>query len=71
MREIVIETKELCRREKELEAQIIRNLIEISKSKLHLEMGYSNLFNFCVEELGLSHGSAQRKIEVVRLIVFV
>ena len=68
MRAIVLETKELCRKEKELEAQIIRNLIEIFNQKIYLEMGYSGLHNFCVGELGLSHTSAQRKVEVVRMI---
>ena len=41
-------------------------LQETEHRNLHLELGYSSLFEFCVKDLGLSAGSAQRRICAMR-----
>jgi hypothetical protein len=64
---LVNETKDLCKKENDINAQIIRNLIEINNKKIHLELGYGSLFEFCIDELGLSPASTQRKMDAVRL----
>lgn len=35
---------------------------------LHAELGYGSLWEFCTQELGLSEGSAQRRIQAMRLL---
>jgi hypothetical protein len=64
---LVAETKDLCKKETEINAQIIRNLTLIYERRIHLEMGYGSLFEFCTEELNLSPASAHRKIAAVKL----
>ncbi len=64
---LIENTKDLVKRENEINAQIIRNLILIHEGKLHLEMGFGSLFDFCVIELGMSKASAQRRIDAVKL----
>ena len=48
-------------------ARLIAHLAEVSRRGLHLGLGYSSLFEFCVEHLGLSEGSAALRIQVGRV----
>ncbi len=68
---IVAETKILVKKENELSAQILRNLQMIYYQKIHLEMGYSGIYVFCVEELGMSEGTAQRRCDALKISEFV
>lgn len=71
MRSIVLKTKSLCQKEKELTAEIIRCLQRIYDEKIYLDMGYGSLFSFCVEELGQSPSAAQRKCDAVGVSQYV
>ncbi len=57
---------DLVRVEKRNVAETIAHLSEISKRRLHIELGFSSLFEYCVKRLGLSEGSTWRRIQVAR-----
>ena len=47
---------------------ILHHLKEVEARKLHLEMGYPNLYAFCTKELGYSEASSHRRISAMRLM---
>ena len=57
----------LVARENRHVASLIAHLSEISRRKIHLELGYENLFDYCVSHLGLSEGSAYLRIQVANV----
>jgi hypothetical protein len=50
-----------------LSAQLLAHLVEIEERKLHLELGFSSLFAYCVEALRMSEGAAGRRVTAARL----
>jgi len=42
--------------------------VPLHKRKLHLELGFSTLFDYCRRELGYSEGSAWRRINAARCL---
>jgi hypothetical protein len=48
-------------------AELVAHLAEVEARRLHLEMAYSSLFDYCVRRLGLSEDEACRRIDVARL----
>ncbi len=61
---LVQEVERLASLEKRQGARLIAHLSEISRRKLHLELGYRSLFDYCVRRLGLSEGCAALRIHV-------
>src|SRR6478735_526498 len=57
----------LARQSNELTAQLLAHLVELEERMLHLELGYSSLFSFCVEALGMSEGAAGRRVAAARV----
>jgi 5-methylcytosine-specific restriction endonuclease McrA len=57
----------LVARENRHVASLIAHLSEISRRKIHLELGYQNLFDYCVAHLRLSEGSAYLRIQVANV----
>lgn len=57
----------IVRVEKRNVAETIAHLFEISKRRLHIELGFSSLFEYCVKRLGLSEGSTWRRIQVAKI----
>lgn len=53
--------------ERRLTVEIIELLEEIDRRKLHLEMGYGSLMDYCVKELRYSESAAYRRISAMRL----
>jgi hypothetical protein len=53
--------------ERELVAQLGAYLAEVESRRLHLEAGYSSMFDFCVRHLRMSEGEAYRRIVAARL----
>ena len=53
-------------RERQLTAEVLAYLAEIDRRRLYLSEGYSSLFVWCVEVLGLSEQSAFKRIRVAR-----
>ena len=58
----------LVKRETDLTLEVIQYLREVDARDLHLEMSYSNLFEFATKFLGYSDGAAFRRINAMRLI---
>jgi len=50
-----------------LTAQVLAHLVELEERLLHLELGYSSLFAYCVEALGMSEGTAGRRVTAARM----
>jgi len=48
-------------------AWFLVGLAEVDRRSLYAPMGYSSLFEFCVQELGLSRNSALKRIQAARL----
>lgn len=61
-------TKQKVGQEKLLTLEILHHLREIERRQLFLRMGFSSLFDYCVEELGYSESGAFRRISAMRLI---
>ena len=49
------------------EARIVAHLAEVDTRKLHLSMGSSSLFDYCLKRLGLSNNEAFHRITAARL----
>jgi hypothetical protein len=60
--------KKLSSEERKITTEVLHHLREIENRKLHLEMAFSSLFEYCVRELKYSESQAQRRISAMRLI---
>ncbi len=49
-------------------AKMIEMLIIVEERRLHLELAYASMFDFCRRKLGLSEGSATRRLTAARLV---
>ncbi|MEQ8570997.1 MAG: hypothetical protein RMA76_39060 [Deltaproteobacteria bacterium] len=58
--------REALRAELNSGVQALRFMAEIERRKLYVERGFSSLFRFCVEGLGLTEDQACRRVAVVR-----
>ena len=58
----------LVKRETEITLEVIKYLLEVEERELHLEMSYSNLFDFATKFLKYSEGAASRRINAMRLL---
>src|SRR6187399_2895079 len=65
--ELLAGLSELARRSNELSAQLLAHLVELEVRMLHLELGFSSLFAYCVEALGMSEGTAGRRVTAARV----
>src|SRR3954467_10904399 len=65
--ELVGHTQGLVREERRITIELIAHLREIERRMLFAELGYGSLYDFTVRHLGLSEGSAQRRIAAMRL----
>ena len=50
-----------------LTAQLLAHLVELEERKLHCELGFPSLFAYCVEALGMSEGTAGRRVTAARV----
>ena len=53
--------------EKQAQLALIECLREVSRRNMHLQMGYSSLWEFATKFLKLSEGAAQRRLSAMRL----
>jgi hypothetical protein len=60
--------KDLVRSERKITNEILFYLREVEARKIHLELGFSSLYELCVGELGYSSSSAMRRISAMRLL---
>ena len=66
--DLLAETRRATQHEREATLQVLLHLHEVERRRLYLERGYPSLFEFCVRELGYCAGSAQIRIESMRLL---
>jgi HNH endonuclease len=57
----------LVKRGNELTAELLAHLAEMDRRRLHLDLGYSSLFAYCIEKLRLSEPAAGRRIAAARV----
>src|SRR6187402_919702 len=57
----------LVRQSNQLLAQLLAHLVELDERKLHLELGFSSLFAYCVQGLAMSEGTAGRRVTAARV----
>ena len=65
--ELLAGLSELVRQSNVLTAQLLAHLVELEERMLHLELGYSSLFAYCVEALAMSEGTAGRRVAAARV----
>ena len=65
--ELIIAAKLAASDERKATCALIEHLLEIDDRLLYLELGFGSLFEFAVKELGLSEGSAHRRISAMKL----
>ena len=67
-RDLILQTESLTRDERACTIQILHHLNEIERRKLHLDLGYGSLFDYCVRKLKYSASAAGRRIAAARCI---
>lgn len=67
-KELLSHAKKLAATERRATAELVESLAEIDRRKLYLEEGFASLWDFATKFLGLSEGSAQRRIQAARLL---
>jgi hypothetical protein len=65
--ELLAGLSDLVRRSNELTGDVLAHLVELEERKLHLELGFSSTFAYCVEALGMSEGAAGRRVTGARV----
>ena len=65
--QLLLQTKNLVQKERQINLQVLQHLQEIEKRKLYLKRGFSSLFEYAVKELGYSESSAYRRIKAMKL----
>jgi hypothetical protein len=66
--ELIAKTQSLVTEERRITLELIDALREIERRMIFAELGYGSLYEFATRHLGLSEGSAQRRIQAMRLI---
>ena len=58
----------LTRRERSVTLAVLLHLHEIERRRLHLQLGYSSMFDYCTSGLGYSASAASRRIRTARCV---
>ena len=66
--DLLISVRRAAAHEREATLQVLLHLHEVERRRLYLERGYASLFEFSIQELGYCAGSAQIRIESMRLL---
>ncbi len=66
--QLLSRTKGLAAEERRVTVLLISHLEEIQNRRLFAEIGFSSMWEFCTKYLHLSEGSAQRRIQAMRLV---
>jgi hypothetical protein len=64
--ELLFTLDELRRREREVLPDLLACLSEVERRGLHLDLSYSNLFEYCVSRLRYSEGGAAKRVRAAR-----
>ena len=64
--QLIEEVKRCARGERDATALLVAHLAEMDARQLHLGLGFSSLFAYCLEVLRLSESATCKRIEVAR-----
>lgn len=67
-RDLINETERMAQSEHAFTIKLLFHLNEIGRRKLHLDLGYQSLFDYCVRKLNYSSSGAGRRIAAARCI---
>ena len=67
-REVLSGLETLYGSERRMRVQVIAHLVEVESRRIHLDMAYSSMHDFCQRHLGMSEGEAHRRIVAARLV---
>ena len=67
-RELHSQLTRLVRRERSICLEVLDHLNEIEHRKLHLELGFRSMFDYCTRGLGYSESAAGRRVQVARCV---
>src|SRR5580704_3964966 len=65
--ELLAGLSQLVQRGNELTGDLLAHLAELEARRLHLQLGFSSVFAYCVVALRLSEGSAGRRVAAARV----
>lgn len=65
---LVTKLRTLIQEEREISLKILELINEVERRRLHLELGFSSLFDWLTRELGYSAAAAMRRIDSARLL---
>ena len=65
--ELVAGLSDLVGRSNELTGDVLAHLVELEERMIHLELGFSSAFAYCVQGLGMSEGAAGRRLTAARV----
>ena len=68
---LLVKLSDPIKRERVLLVEILDYLKKVYDRRLHVEMGYENLYKFMIRELGYSSSQAQRWWEALKLVEWV
>ena len=66
--ELLIRTSKLAQDERHITIDVLLHLQEIERRGIHLDRGFSSLYEYCLRELKYSEGSAYRRVQAMRLL---
>src|SRR5687768_8314971 len=66
--ELMLDVTRLVGSHRAITAKLVVCLAEIEHRRLHLQAGFSSMFEFCVKRLGFSEGEAYRRLIAARLV---
>lgn len=66
--QLLIQTSELVKKERELLHEILLHLHEIDRRRLYSELGYKSLFDYATKKLGYAEDQAARRLSAMRLL---
>ncbi|RYZ81137.1 MAG: HNH endonuclease [Proteobacteria bacterium] len=67
--QLVFDTREAIRSEREATSLVVKYFREIEARRLYLKQGYGSLFEFATSVLGYCAGSAQNRINAMKLVI--
>ncbi len=67
-RQLLQQTQQLVRKEREILSEILQHLKEMERRKLYSDLGHGSLFEYCLRELKYSEAQAGRRLQALKLI---
>ncbi len=67
-RDLLCETERMAQCERAYTIKLLHHLNEIGRRKLHLDLGYPSLFDYCTRKLKYSSSAAGRRIAAARCV---